>query len=90
MIYRLLIGYLVIINIIAFVTYGVDKSKAERGAWRIPEKTLILLAVIGGSIGAYLGMWFFHHKTMKPKFAVGIPIIISVQIAAVILLYQNL
>ena len=73
--------YLLAVNILAFVLYGIDKEKARRNAWRIPEKTLILSAVIGGSAGAFLGMQFFHHKTRKPKFAVGVPVILLVQIA---------
>ena len=54
--------YLLAVNILAFVLFGVDKQKARRNKWRIPEKTLILSAVIGGSVGAILGMRFFHHK----------------------------
>lgn len=75
--------YLLAVNILAFVLFGIDKQKARRNMWRIPEKTLLLSAVIGGSIGAVFGMQFFHHKTRKPKFAVGVPVILLVQIAAV-------
>jgi len=63
--------YLLAVNILAFVLFGVDKQKARRNKWRIPEKTLILSAVIGGSVGAILGMRFFHHKTRKARFAIG-------------------
>ena len=66
-------------------TIGADKQKARRNAWRIPEKTLILSAVIGGSVGAILGMRFFHHKTRKAKFAIGVPVILLVQIGAMCL-----
>ena len=59
--------YLLAVNILAFVLFGVDKQKARRNKWRIPEKTLILSAVIGGSVGAILGMRFFHHKTRKAR-----------------------
>ena len=65
--------YLLAVNILAFVLFGIDKQNARRNMWRIPEKTLILSAVIGGSAGAILGMRFFHHKTRKAKFAVGVP-----------------
>lgn len=74
--------YLIIINIITFITYGIDKAKARKGAWRIPEKTLIGLAVAGGSIGALAGMSFFHHKTRKPLFKIGIPVILIIEAAA--------
>lgn len=73
--------YLLAVNVLAFILYGIDKQKARRNAWRIPEKTLILSAVIGGSAGAFLGMQFFHHKTRKPKFSVGVPVILLVQVA---------
>ena len=74
--------YLIIINIITFIIYGIDKAKARKGAWRIPEKTLIGLAVAGGSIGALAGMSFFHHKTRKPLFKIGIPVILLIEAAA--------
>ena len=74
--------YLIIINIITFITYGIDKAKARKGAWRITEKTLIGLAVAGGSIGALAGMSFFHHKTRKPLFKIGIPVILLIEAAA--------
>ena len=77
--------YLLAFNILAFVLFGIDKQNARRNMWRIPEKTLILSAVIGGSAGAILGMRFFHHKTRKAKFAVGVPVILLVQIGAVCL-----
>ena len=74
--------YLIIINIITFITYGIDTAKARKGAWRITEKTLIGLAVAGGSIGAMAGMSFFHHKTRKPLFKIGIPVILIIEAAA--------
>ena len=77
--------YLLAVNILAFALFGIDKQKARRNLWRIPEKTLLLSAVIGGSVGAILGMRFFHHKTRKPRFAVGVPVTLLVQIAAVCL-----
>lgn len=80
---KVIICYLAIINIAAFVAYGIDKQKAKRGAWRISEATLLLLAVIGGSIGAFLGMHVFHHKTKHLKFTLGVPVIFVLQAAAV-------
>ena len=79
-----LIIYLIIINIIAFLAMLVDKKKAEKNRWRIKESTLLILALIGGSIGAIAGMYVFHHKTQKPRFYIGIPIIIILQILLII------
>lgn len=76
--------YVVIINIITFSVYGIDKSRARNGEWRISESALIFLAVIGGSVGAILGMRIFHHKTKHAKFYIGLPLILTLQIAAVI------
>lgn len=72
--------YLIAINILTFPVYGLDKLKAKKGKWRIPESTLLLLAIIGGSIGAWLGMKVWHHKTMHKKFKYGIPLIIILQL----------
>ncbi|MBP5393703.1 MAG: DUF1294 domain-containing protein [Bacteroidaceae bacterium] len=80
---QLIIIYLVAINVVTFFMYGIDKWKAQHSKWRIPEATLIGLAVIGGSIGAWLGMRAWHHKTMHKKFQFGIPLIILAQIALV-------
>ena len=63
-----ILGYLAIMNVIAFAAMGVDKSRAKRGAWRIPEKTLFSLSLLGGSIGALAGMYTFRHKTKHLKF----------------------
>ena len=76
--------YLVAINVVTFFLYGIDKRKAKRGKWRIPEATLLGLAFIGGSIGAWLGMRAWHHKTMHKKFKYGIPLILIAQIALAI------
>lgn len=76
---------IVIINIVTFIIYGIDKNKAKKGKWRIPENSLIGLAIIGGSIGAYLGMRVWHHKTMHLKFKYGIPLIIVIQLVIVYL-----
>ena len=72
--------YLLIINVITFFTYGIDKWKAKRSKWRIPESTLLMMAVMGGSIGAWLGMKVWQHKTMHKKFKYGVPVILLVQV----------
>ena len=72
--------YLVIVNILAFILYGLDKQKAVRKLWRIPEAQPLGIAVIGGSIGAILGMQFFHHKTRKWKFKIGVPVFLALQL----------
>ena len=72
--------YLFGINLITFIIYGIDKLKAKKGKWRTPESTLLLLAIVGGSIGAWCGMKVWHHKTMHKKFRYGIPLIIAIQI----------
>lgn len=74
--------YLLGINIVAFVAFGVDKYKAQHNQWRIPESTLLTLAAVGGSIGAYAGMKVWHHKTLHNKFRYGIPAIFIIQIIA--------
>lgn len=72
--------YLISINILTFIVFGIDKWKAAHSKWRIPEATLLTLAVIGGSIGALLGMKTWHHKTKHLKFIYGVPAIIIVQL----------
>jgi len=83
---NVLIPYLIVINVIAFLLYGIDKEKARKGRWRISEKELILVAVIGGSVGAFFGMHFFHHKTRHWYFRYGIPAIVILQIILVTVL----
>ena len=75
-----LLYYLIVINIATFLVYGIDKWKAKQGSWRISEATLLILAVIGGSIGALLGMKVWHHKTQHKKFKYGLPLILIIQI----------
>ena len=77
---KLLILYLLIVNAAGFLLMLVDKYKARKNLWRIPEKTLLGVALIGGSIGAYAGMQLFRHKTQHPKFFIGIPVIMALQI----------
>ena len=75
--------YILIINNAAFILYGIDKVRAKRGEWRISEKSLFLVALIGGSVGAIVGMHVFHHKTRHWYFRIGLPLILILQIAAV-------
>ena len=72
--------YLIGINVLTFLIFGADKWKAKRDKWRIPEDTLIWLAIAGGSVGALLGMYLFRHKTKHRKFQIGIPVILLVQL----------
>lgn len=72
-----------VINVATFLTYGIDKWKAKRAKWRIREAALLMLAVWGGSVGAWLGMKVWHHKTQHKKFKYGVPAIIVVQLALV-------
>ena len=83
-----LLYYLIVINVVTFLMYGMDKWKAKRGSWRISEATLLLMAVAGGSIGALLGMNVWHHKTMHKKFKYGLPLILLAQLALIIAAYQ--
>ena len=80
--------YLVIINAIGFASMLVDKQKARCGAWRIPEKTLMSIAAFGGSLGSFLGMQLFRHKTRHPKFYIGIPVLLAVQAWLLVMLHN--
>ncbi len=82
-----LIIYLILINIFTFFMMWLDKRKAKRGKWRIAENTLLILVLLGGGIGGIIGMYKFHHKTQKPKFVIGFPIILICQILLAILLF---
>ncbi len=82
--------YLLLINAAAFVLMLADKRKAIKNRWRIPERTLILSAVLGGSIGALLGMYTFRHKTKHLKFTLGIPAILIAQISLAIWIFQKI
>lgn len=81
--------YLAAVNVVAFALYGIDKYKAKTGAWRIPEKTLLGVAVLGGSVGAMAGMKYFHHKTKHWYFRYGLPVIFLLQAAAVYYLAEK-
>ena len=80
---------LTVVNAVAFIMYGIDKYRARNGKWRIPEATLLMLAVVGGSVGAWLGMKVWHHKTRYRKFRYGVPAILLLQIVVATLLYVN-
>jgi uncharacterized membrane protein YsdA (DUF1294 family) len=82
---HIIVIYLVVINVATFFTYGIDKWKAKCSKWRIREVALLVLAILGGSVGAWLGMKVWHHKTQHKKFKYGIPIILIVQIAILLL-----
>lgn len=80
----MLIYYLLAVNVLTFIVYGVDKWKARSGRWRVPEATLMGLAALGGSVGAWLAMQLFHHKTQKKRFHYGVPALFLLQVAAVL------
>lgn len=80
---------LTVVNAVAFIMYGIDKYRARNAKWRIPEATLLMLAVVGGSVGAWLGMKVWHHKTRHRKFRYGVPAILLLQIVVATLLYVN-
>lgn len=77
---HVLVVYLFFINFVALATMGIDKRKAKKAKWRIPEKTLFVQAFLGGSVGALIGMYCFRHKTKHRKFVVGMPVILVVQL----------
>lgn len=81
----LLLSCIIAVNVITFVVYGIDKLKAKKGKRRVPEATLLLLAIVGVSVGAWCGVKVWHHKTMHVKFKYGIPLIMAMH--AVLLVY---
>ena len=83
-----LLAYLLIVNAIAFSLMLIDKQKAKKKNWRIPEATLMGFAAIGGSIGALIGMYCFRHKTLRRNFTLGIPVLLAIQIAAAVVFYR--
>ena len=82
-----IIIYFVVVNFLSILMFFIDKKKAEKNLWRISEKALILVSILGGSVGALIGMYTFRHKTKKLKFTVGIPVILILQI--VLIIYLN-
>ena len=81
---KLIYLYLLIINAAGFLLMLIDKVKAKKNLWRIPEKTLFLAAIFGGSTGSLAGMYLFRHKTQHPTFTLGMPLILAVQVVAVV------
>ena len=84
-----IIVYLIIVNILGFLFMGADKRRAKKRTWRIPESTLFILAVIGGSLGSIVGMYVFRHKTRHWYFVVGMPLILIIQVALVVLIHVS-
>lgn len=82
--WQILLIYLLVINVVGFLLMGIDKLRAKKQVWRVPEKTLFLIAVIGGSIGTNVGMYVFRHKTKHWYFVIGMPLILIAQIALIV------
>jgi uncharacterized membrane protein YsdA (DUF1294 family) len=83
----ILLSYLLLANLAGFALMGIDKGKAKSGAWSIPERTLFIASIIGGSIGTWAGMYVFHHKTKHWYFVIGMPAILAVQAALAVYLH---
>jgi uncharacterized membrane protein YsdA (DUF1294 family) len=81
-------GYFIVMNVIGLFVMGIDKEKAKRHAWRIPEKTLFLVSLLGGSAGTWLGMYLFRHKTKHWYFVIGMPAILIVQVVIAVLFWR--
>ena len=79
---------LILINIITFLLFVIDKRKAERHQWRIPETTLLGFSLIGGALGGIIGMMLYHHKVRKPHFSIGLPMILIIQISLYLNFFQ--
>ena len=87
---KLITIYLLTVNLVAFILFGLDKRRAKRGEWRIPEKTLYTLALAGGTPGALAGMRFFRHKTRHYTFTLGLPAILLVQLLLIYYYYYKM
>jgi len=85
----IIVFYLVILNVLTFLLYGIDKWKAKRSRWRIPESALLGIAAVGGSVGAWLGMHVWHHKTQHKKFRYGVPAILVAQIVMLVWIFLS-
>ena len=90
MLLHFLTTYLVLVNALAFILMLADKQKAKKGAWRIPEATLMGIAALGGSVGAIAGMYLFRHKTRHTKFTLGLPLILALQLFLIYLICQKI
>ena len=84
---KIIIGYVIVINVITLMMYGIDKWKAKHSKWRIPEATLLIMAAVGGSIGAWMGIKLFNHKTLHKKFKYGVPGIFLIQLGIILFIY---
>lgn len=84
----LITGYLLVMSVIGFAVMGIDKQRAKRRAWRIPELTLLLIAFLGGGLGAFLGMYVFRHKTRHIKFVTLLPIAAGLDVILLLKIYQ--
>lgn len=85
---NLTLGFVLVINVVGFLLMGIDKYKAKKRLWRIPEKVLFLPAILGGAIGVYAGMLFFRHKTKHWYFMIGVPAILLVEVICAFLIYK--
>lgn len=85
MVVKVAAAVLLIVNVLTFVLWGVDKAKAKAGAWRIPESVLLLAAIFGGSVGALAGMLVFHHKTQKWQFKLGVPVLLLYHVGLILM-----
>lgn len=79
--YKIVLIYYLVVNLITFVLFGIDKAKAKKNAWRIPEKTLLGFSLLGGALLGLIGMRLFHHKTKKPAFYISVPLFLILHIA---------
>ena len=86
---QILFYYLIAVNVLAFVLMGVDKRRAKQNAWRIPEKTLFGLSLLGGSAGTWAGMYAFRHKTKHWYFVKGMPLIFFIHVVIACVIYRN-
>lgn len=81
---KIILLYILLVNLGGFIAFGIDKKRSVRAKWRIPEATLMTFALLGGSIGCLFGMKIFRHKTLKPLFYIGVPVIFFIQVIAVV------
>ena len=84
---RFLYGYLLLINALSLLLMLLDKIKAKKNLWRIPERVLLIICAAGGSLGGLIGMKLFRHKTLHPQFSIGIPVMLALHVVALVMLY---
>lgn len=90
MLYQIVIGYFIVINLISVVVCIWDKTEAKKGGWRVPEQSLFMLVFFGGGIGMYITMKTIRHKTQHKRFMIGVPLIIILQLAVVLFLCSKI